>query len=303
MNAILNRISAGTRLATLALLVSVSVCGGASAGTVTISAGFGEYSGAVGNGVGIAGDRVYQSFMNGSNIAPIEPIPGLESLFIPPDLEDPDSVGQGIGRGIVPLGGASSVDFSTSVYNPADDSTTFGGANLISFAPGPAVDVAVGGEFLLGTFSFLNGEWWAASPIHDFTMEMVTHSSDGALNGHVFSDTLILNITFNGGPPENKADFFYFAGRPDLGSMRVYENQDGLSNYGTVELYGKIGSLIPTRFANPTGGVFLDPSIDPFPFQPATVPEPSTLGMVSLALIMFGVGCIYHRRRATTTAA
>ena len=77
MNAILNRISAGTRLATLALLVSVSVCGGASAGTVTISAGFGEYSGAVGNGVGIAGDRVYQSFMNGSNIAPIEPIPGL----------------------------------------------------------------------------------------------------------------------------------------------------------------------------------------------------------------------------------
>ena len=129
------------------------------------------------------------------------------------------------------------------------------------------MDVAVGGEFLLGTFSFLNGEWWAASPIHDFTMEMVTHSSDGALNGHVFSDTLILNITFNGGPPENKADFFYFAGRPDLGSMRVYENQDGLSNYGTVELYGKIGSLIPTRFANPTGGVFLDPSIDASRFE------------------------------------
>lgn len=278
MNAILSQISAATRMASLALLVSGTVCGGASAGMVTISAGFGEYSGAVGNGLGIAGDFVYTSHMNGSDIAPSEPLPGLETLFIPPDLDDPDSVGQGIGRGVIALGGASSVHFFTSYYNPADGSTTDGVENLISFTPGPAVDVTVGDEFLLGTFAFLNGEWWAASPIHEFALEMVTHSSVTELNEQVFSDTLVLNITPNGGPPENMADFFFFAGRPDLGSIRVLEIFSG-DNYGTVDLYGKIGSLIPTRFSNPTGGVFLDPSVDPFPIPTAAVPEPSTLGM------------------------
>lgn len=303
MTAFIDRFFAGTKPAILALLFSFGVSGSASAEFVTISAGFGEYSGAVGNGTGIAGDFIYQSTMNGNAIAPIEALPGLESAFIPPDPNDPSSVGQGIGRGVVSLGGASSVDFFTSYYNPNDGTTTYGIENLIAFTPGPAVNVGVGSQFLLGTFTFQNGEWWAASPIHQFTLEMVTHSTDLALDGKIFSDTLILNITPNGGPPEVKADFFYFAGRPDLGSIRVLEASDG-NNFGTVELYGKIGSLIPTGFANPTGGVFLDQSTDPFPFPPTTapVPEPSTLAMLSSLALTLIAGRIRQRRKAKTTA-
>ncbi|WP_373693578.1 PEP-CTERM sorting domain-containing protein [Limnofasciculus baicalensis] len=49
----------------------------------------------------------------------------------------------------------------------------------------------------------------------------------------------------------------------------------GGSNIGQVDFYGRIGSLIPTRFANPSGGAFLDSSIVTNTSQ--AVPEPSTV--------------------------
>jgi hypothetical protein len=269
----------------------------AAAGFVSITAGFNEYSGAVGNGIGTSPDLIATSTMQGVAIAPTEPIPGLESAFIPPDPNDPNSVGQGIGRATVSLGGASSVDFQTTFVNTNDGSQIIGVDNLVAFDPGPGANVAVGDEFLLGTFTLKNGEWWAASPIHEFTLAMLTHSSDAALNGHVFSDTLVLNIVPNASnvSPEDRADIFYFAGRPDLGSMRVLEGSDG-DNIGTVDLYGKIGSLIPTRFANPTGGLFLDSSINPNP-PTSPVPAPSTITMLAaLALSMACARSIRLRR-------
>jgi len=273
-----------TKVASVALLAAIGLTGSASAGVASISASFGQYSGAVGNGVNEQsfGRLEYMSLMNGYPIGPIEAIPGLESFFTPADPNDPNALGQGIGRGVVDLLGASSVSFYTSVYDPDDESTIYGIDNLIDFTPGPNVNVEVGDEFLLGTFTLQNGEWWAADAIHRFTLEIVTDSSDSALDGQIFSDTVVLHITPNGGPPENRADFFYFEGRPDLGSMRVFESFDG-ANFGTVELYGKIGSLIPTHFLNPTGGIFLDPSTDPLPFP--GVPEPGTLLLLACGLV------------------
>lgn len=284
--------------AILLLLISFCFSNGASAGFITITGGFGVYSGAVGNGTGTSPDLIATSTMNGVAIAPIEPIPGLEGSFIPPDPENPDSVGQGIGRGVVELGGATSVTFQTSFVDVNDGHEIIGIENLVAFSSGPGVNVSVGDEFLLGTFTLQNGEWWAASPIHEFTLDAETHSDTSALNGHVFSDTLILRITPNGGPPEARADIFYFAGRPDLGSVRVLESFDG-DNVGTVDLYAKIGSLIPTRFANPTGGAFLSSSIDPLPPVVAPVPEPSTLVMLSTTVLTV-LGVRHLRRRRTS---
>jgi hypothetical protein len=296
MTGFFDRISSDARTAIFALMAAISLPSWASAGSVTVTAGFNQYSGAVGNGTGIAPDVIYESVMNDNYIAPIQPLPGSESLFIAPDPDDPSSVGQGIGLGVVPLGGATSVFFYTDSRDSLGFLTSVGIANLLSFTPGPAVDVGVGTPFLLGTFTVQNGEWWAASPVHEFTFEMVTHSSDPLLDGHTFSDTIIWYVTPNGGPPDVKADYFYFAGHPELGSVRVLEASDG-DNRGTVDFYGQIGSLDPTGFANPTGGVFLDPSVDPFPIPPppTVVPEPSAF--VAWSFMIGVVGAVWTFRR------
>jgi hypothetical protein len=249
----------------------------ALAGFVEITGGFYEYTGAVGYGsdAQIFGELDYRSYMNGMTVTPSSPIPGLESIFTPPDPNDPNSVGTGIGIGTASLGGASQVSYYTSYFNPATQTWTDGQLNLLGFTPGPQANVAVGQEFLLGTISLQNGVWFATDPIHTFTIELTTHSTDPALDGHTFSDTIVLNVTPNAigtYPPENNADIYTFANHPELGSIRVLEADDG-NPFGTVQLFGKIGSLDPTRLANPAGGVFLSPSLDPFP-PPGTTPTP-----------------------------
>jgi hypothetical protein len=82
----------------------------------------------------------------------------------------------------------------------------------------------------------------------------------------------------------------FFEGHPELGQIRVYEAASGLGNTGTVELYGRAGSLIPTAFANPTGSVFIQ-----------AVPEPQTYLMMVGGLTR--VGWMARRRRDTAQAA
>lgn len=49
-----------------------------------------------------------------------------------------------------------------------------------------------------------------------------------------------------------------------------------------MDLYARIGSLVPVRFDHPSAGAFLSPSLEPLP----AMPEPSThvllLGGLSL---------------------
>jgi len=163
--------------------------------------------------------------------------------------------------------------------------------NLVRFTPAPVQDVAAPGiEFLLGTLTLTNGTFWGGRGDHSFGLTVTANG--GTLGTHSFSDTLVYVITSNVIDPALAADVFYLSGHPRLGSMRVLESRDG-DNTGSVELYGKIGSLTPTRFANPTGGVFLSPDVP----QPPTVPEPATLGLVAVA-----VGAVAVRRRRRLSA-
>ena len=91
------------------------------------------------------------------------------------------------------------------------------------------------------------------------------------------------------------ADYFYFVGRPDLGSISVFEKTDpqgnpqALGNYGTIALQMRIGSLIPTALFNATGAAFVG---DPV----STVPEPATICFWLAGLSALGLGV--RRRRA-----
>lgn len=160
--------------------------------------------------------------------------------------------------------------------------------NELAFASAAAEDVGLGQEFLWGSITYTNGIWFT-DPVFD--VEFTSHSADPAFDGHVFTDTVHLFITTNNAAltPAQNADFVYFVGHPELGSIRAYElgNSPTGSNSVTVEFYGHINSLDPDRFANPTGGGFLSPSIEP-------LPEPA--GLESLALLLLA-GLAAARRR------
>ena len=104
--------------------------------------------------------------------------------------------------------------------------------------------------------------------------------------------------------PNDNADFFYFnfqqwAGTDPLvtpGFVGVFEAEPELqppggSNHGAVDLYGRIGSLIPEYLAN-ANGVFLATEI---PIAGA-VPEPSGLLLAGVGLAAVGATA---RRRST----
>ena len=258
------------------LLVGVLHIGSAGAALVSVTGGFLSYSGPTGfDDVSVLGITGAQTLVNGNVVMPTAPIPGFEAF-------------PGIGTAVVPFGSAvPSVEFWIVRDDPANPGTQIEDLrNFIGFAPAAPQSVsAAGQEFLLGTFSLQNGTFWAFADL-TLRFRLTTVSSDPTLNGHVFEDTLQWVTTPNGGPPltpADRADFFYFLGHPGLGTMRVFEAFDG-TNTGTIDLYGRIGSLIPTRFADATGGAFIGPGI------PTAVPGPATpfllvLGCGLLALV------------------
>jgi PEP-CTERM motif len=172
--------------------------------------------------------------------------------------------------------------------------------NRISFAAASMADVNVGDTFKVGTFTFTNGFWYPAAVIG---FEITTHSANPALDNKTFEGSINVVVTNNlitVTDPVINADYFYLsdaAGNPlnALGSVRVYEAAyqpaGNPGNTGSVDLYARIGSLIPVRFDNATGGAFLQQSFDTLPA--AAVPEPSTWAMSLVGL----VGLLAWRRR------
>ena len=255
--------------------------GAASGALVSVTGGFLSYSGPAGfddvSPLGITGAL---TFVNGEVIQPTKPLAGFEAY-------------PGIGTTVVSFPSPQpTVEFWIVRDDPANPGTQIEDPrNLISFASASPQSVDGPGEdFLLGTFSLQNGTFWAFEKL-TLGFKLTTVSDDPSLSGHVFEDTLEWVTTPNGGPPltpQDRADFFYFIGHPELGTMRVLEAFDG-SNTGTIDLYGRIGSLIPDRFANATGGAFIGPAV------PAAVPLPATPLLVALGL---GVMALVRRRIA-----
>ena len=166
----------------------------------------------------------------------------------------------------------SAVEFKSRGVVSADFETP----SLIEFTgtsqPNPA---SVADEFKLGTIALTNGIFFFQAAV-DITVATV--SDNPAFDGKSFTDTLHYVVTPNTGNDANNADYAYFVGRPELGQIRVYEAVSAFPNTGSIELWGKLGSLTPTAFRNASGGVFVQ-----------SVPEPSTYAMLGLGLLLLAL--------------
>lgn len=164
--------------------------------------------------------------------------------------------------------------------------------NLVQFTPAPAVNVGLGTEFKLGTFTLANGIWTGNRA--DFAFQLTSVSSDPALDGFTFDGVVRMQITQNTGTPQQNGDMFSLISSSDglailPGPVFVYELSDSPvgTNIGTVDLYGRIDSLVPTRLANPTGGAYF--------YQPVSAPEPSALVLLGSGLLM-----VFRKKRNRT---
>jgi hypothetical protein len=171
-----------------------------------------------------------------------------------------------------------SVDF-TYVAVPPNPSVY--DANNLSFTPAADVSVNPGESFVLGSISFTNGQWFYRAELGvNFS---ATPTAGGAAN--TFSDIIVLQSNSPPPPatPEEQADYFYLAGHPALGSVRVYDSfsqpPGNPGATGTVNFIAKIGSLDPVAFVATNSGAFVIPSITP------AIPEPSTWALWLLGLV------------------
>lgn len=257
------------RLASVTLAAWVTLALPASAALVTLHGSFLSFEGAVAYPPGSAGHTEFgPSYINNVQVNPTTP-----------------TARPGVGLGSLTLGPGT----TTVVFHNAEETR-----NLLAFTPAPQQSVSSGDNLFIGTFILENGSWFGGLGEGDamFSFQAWTVSDDPALNGHVFTDVIRYHVTqfAVGNTPQDNADVFSFVGRSDLGGMSVYEMSDSPtgSNRGSIDLYGRIGSLIPTRFDNAQGGAFI-----------AAVPEPSSCLATALLLGVFG-GAMRLRHRANS---
>lgn len=164
---------------------------------------------------------------------------------------------------------------------------------------GVEIDPSTGksGPIKLATFSFTNGTWYSVSPPNDpglgslypesaFQFSLIATpdpfiGSSGFPGYHVFNGTLLLVTTF--GP--NTADYLVLPGLP-AGAPSILAVDEGIT--GTVDLWGRIGSLEPLEFRNPSSGVQI---LSEIPTTP--IPEPSTY-----LQMLLGIGALVAGRKA-----
>jgi hypothetical protein len=243
----------------------------ARADLVSVTGGFTNFSGNV-----IGNDA--PSFINGTQVCPDS---GCGTLFDIAHVTFP-----------VAVGGVQFFNLDSPL--PGGRANTL---NELQFIPAAPQNVpGPGSPFELGTFVFVNGIW---SDTAYFGFQLVSDSSNSALNGHPFDAVVRMQLTPNlpTNTPAQNADIVDFldpvtllplvdpaTGVP-LPSLRVPELADG-NNVGSVVLNGEIGSLLLTGFSDPTGGLFLDSSHDlaPSGSPSGTVPEPSTVLLLGTAL-------------------
>lgn len=294
-----------TRLLPFAALLVANVAGtGAYASSTVYSGGtFYQYAGPVGapiyspyaSGTPPYRDPAnfqskFQTSYNGNFIYPVETV-NPQSPY--PGYEDASFAGTGTATYHFAHPG-NAVTF----WNQADGYTS--AVNRIEITGATTTDVSydttthTSSLFKLATVSFTNGSWFGASPPYDpgygnlygtsnFAFSLIAKpdpfiGSSGFGTYHVWNDTLVLNSTFGANTP----DEFSFAYSPWLGSILVDE---GIT--GSVDIWGRIGSLEPVELRNPTAGIMLV----------SAVPEVETYAMmiVGLGLVGFMTRRAKHR--------
>ena len=188
--------------------------------------------------------------------------------------------------------------------------------NVITFTPEAGFsNVSTGQPFKVGTLSFTNGQWVGGSfdplnnMVSNLNFTLTTASSTPEFN-QVIHDSVMMttNQLKNRIAPDgtdlcttsqgqmDEADFVSFAGAPQLGSLRVYDQTckpSGATNQGTIDLWMKFGSLDYDSLKNVGGSGFFSPSTG---VGNLGVPEPATWSMLILG---FGaLGLAMRRRRA-----
>lgn len=186
--------------------------------------------------------------------------------------------------------GATSVQFE---YTDAFGSSN-ANPNRVSFNAAPSANVEVGNKFKVGTLTYTNGFWY---PFASIGLTITTHSTETMLDNHSFVGNIIVKVSspdpYDPADYIANADYFYLQKTDgpltSLGSVRVYERDNqppgNPGNTGSVDLYAQIGSLIPTSFENPQGGVFLSASLAPIT---TAVPEPETYAMMLAGIGLLG---------------
>ncbi len=172
--------------------------------------------------------------------------------------------------------------------------------NVVSFAAAPPSVVSEGDTFKIGTLTYTNGFWY---PFASVGLSITTHSATAALDGHNFSGDIIVKVSapYDENDAEDNADYFYLqdADGPltTLGSARVYERAYQPptlpGNTGTVDVYARIGSLVPVRFDHPSADAFLSSSLDPVI---SSVPEATSQAMMAVGLLAAWLLSAWRRR-------
>jgi len=189
-------------------------------------------------------------------------------------------------------------------------------SSILGFNPKSQTD-----EMLLGQITFANGTWTgdASFGITITATDVLAPHNAYTFNGYIdmVLNTAPAGLTNQAQIAALNADFIYLANASNqplldpftadgIGSVRAYELNNGIgaSNTVTVNLYGTIGSLDPTRFGDLTGGGFLDSSTtDVLSGRvPGTspVPEPGTIAMVGTGLLAGVASSRRWRRRSET---
>jgi hypothetical protein len=259
------------RLRKLVLVCLVAVSGGSHASLVTVDATFTSFTS------WMFDPSVRLDYVNGVQLTSSGVVVGNNGAI---DYFQSNPV--------IFSGAVSALDFT---YDPSLSFHPL--PNALEFFPNSA-DAVAGEDFTWGTVRFTNGQWF---PEADIGVRLTSHSTDAALDGHVMSGVLHLTtVESTTGDPYDEADYLYLVGRPDLGSIRVFDllfqPPGDPGNVGNFDLRGHIGSLIPTEWVSVGPGGFTNPSVVP---QLSAVPAPATLGLIAVGLAGLG----FAQRRAS----
>lgn len=285
-----------TRLAASAALLAASAVSAQTTSTVTTGGFFYGYSGPVGapiyrdfsGGAPYRDPAPYKSHFAGG-IAPFDVVVTPQRPYA--GYEGAAYVGTGTASVVLP-DVAETLRFWNEVaptQNETPNALSITGAVTQGVFIDPATQKS---NFLhLATFTFTNGSWFSVEPPYDpglgplyapsrFDFSLIVRPDPyighpSGFNGYdVWNDTLVLTSTFGANTP----DVWNFVNAPFLGGVAVNEGVTG-----SVQVWGKLGSVEVLELRNPTAGIAILAS---------AVPEPETW-----ALVLAGSGLVAIRLR------